>query len=86
MSTDKVTGICRKGNLVYLNTCIPCKNMGNEVQYIGETSRTLYERFCEHSQDYLTGDETCHMKVHLDQEHKDMEMPKNHAELAQVFR
>ena len=38
-------GICKKRELVY---CIECAHCKGEFKYIGETSRSLGERFTEH--------------------------------------
>ena len=39
------TGLCKKREVVY---CIECKDCEEEYKYIGETSRSLGERFEEH--------------------------------------
>ena len=50
LTTDKKSK-CKKGNIVYRATCTQCFDSGSKApgKYIGETSRTLYERTNEHT-------------------------------------
>lgn len=50
--TEEGKARCREVNLVYQTICKLCKLEGEEVSYIGETSRSLYERTREHLRDY----------------------------------
>ena len=47
-------GVCRDRNLVYETVCKLCKTEGETVSYIGETSRSLFERQREHARDCLS--------------------------------
>ena len=37
------TTTCRQVNIVYSNTCQTCEVKGKMTQYVGETSRSIYE-------------------------------------------
>ena len=43
-------GSCRKLNPVYKITCMNCAALGKETHYIGESSRSFYDRIREHTQ------------------------------------
>ena len=62
---------CRKSNVSYVNTCTACEAAGKSTQYIGETSRKLYERTREHDKDCSSRDEKSHMYTHVAAEHQE---------------
>ena len=62
--------ICRTPNVTYVNTCTLCKKEGRMTEYIGETSRTLYERMREHDMKCSNKEDTSHMHKHLEEEHR----------------
>ena len=61
--------ICRTRNVVYSTRCKVCKEGGVDTRYIGETSRSLYERISEHTHDVWSSKELSHMRTHLEAEH-----------------
>ena len=48
MTCDQTPGACMKKNTIYMIECMTCMEEGNKTQYIGETSRSTYERMEEH--------------------------------------
>ena len=52
---EKQTGKCRDEGIIYKITCQECKAKGIESIYIGESSRTIFERYREH----LDGERNC---------------------------
>ena len=73
---DKIesNGDCRKRNILYQTFCLECKKMGKDSLYIGESSRSGYERGSEHQYDHRTEAEDSHMFLHQEQEHGDKEI------------
>ena len=73
---DKITsnGDCRKRNILYQTFCLECKKAGKDSIYIGESSRTGFERGGEHQYDFKTKAEDSHMFLHQSEEHGDMEI------------
>ena len=66
-------GDCRRRNVTYLTWCRRCKEKGKDSQYLGETSRTGFERGIEHEGDRRAEKEDTHMIEHILQEHPDTE-------------
>ena len=54
---------CFKRNVLYETRCHPCAEEGLEVVYIGETSRTGYERGGEHANDAMRRKGTVSIKL-----------------------
>ena len=50
---------------MYLNKCTLCKGDGKETGYIGETSRTIWERNQDHHRDALSSTSISHMRSHM---------------------
>ena len=63
-------GKCRERNLVYETRCKLCKARGETVTYVGETSRSLYERQKEHLQDCIGQNSKSHMREHTRETHR----------------
>ena len=76
---EGTSGDCRRRNILYRTSCLECKEKGKDTFYIGESSRTSYERGKEHLRDFQTMSEESHMFNHHQEEHKDKE---NHVEFA----
>ena len=75
---------CSSRNIVYASECMECKANGKVSRYIGESSRSLFERAGEHMKDSKRKEEegaqsedckkkTSHMKDHWIQEHEGRE-------------
>ena len=64
MPDEKVPS-CRRSNITYKRTCRLCLAVGNHTVYIGESSRSLHERFNEHAEDIQKTPDTSHMATHL---------------------
>ena len=48
---DKLRSDCTRPNITYVSECTLCKDQNNKVQYLGESSRSLYERTKEYISD-----------------------------------
>ena len=50
--------------MTYVTRCLACSGKGDDSKYYGESSRTAYERGCEHNKDYQDESEESHMHKH----------------------
>ena len=66
-------GDCRRRNILYQTSCIPCKSIGRASVYYGESARTAFERGLEHLSDFSKNAEESHMWRHVEEEHGDGE-------------
>ena len=66
---SKVFSNCRSNNISYEAQCLKCKSEGKTKVYIGETSRNLYMRSCEHYNDLKNKNERSFMLKHIQKEH-----------------
>ena len=64
-------GDCRKKNVVYEDVCLTCKDADKSSRYIGESSRTMYERGLEHVSDVKNLGTVSHIREHVLAEHPD---------------
>ena len=65
---------CSKRGILYQNKCLTCSEEGNTNKvYIGESSRSLYERAAEHHRDFKGKKEDSHMHKHCELEHEGRE-------------
>ena len=55
---------CKKRNIVYATICQECHHEGKVVKYVGESSRSAYERGREHVNDYRNLSLDSHMLKH----------------------
>ena len=76
---------CRSANVVYESVCKLCKAQGQTTKYLGETSRSLYERTAEHLRDLLSRKETSHMFSHLTSAHPTHTTPSDTQSAAAAF-
>ena len=60
----KGRGGCKIRNVTYVTRCLACSGRGDDSKYYGESSRTAYERGCEHAKDYQEESEESHMFKH----------------------
>ena len=60
---------CRQTNTTYRTICQLCKSQGARTTYIGESSRSLFERMGEHREDAKSGLEGSHIASHLQTAH-----------------
>lgn len=60
---------CRKSNTTYRTVCQLCKAQGDRSTYVGESSRSLYERIGEHREDAQKALEGSHIATHLQSAH-----------------
>ena len=65
----KVPG-CHKRNITYVNVCLTCEEEGRKTQYVGESSRSLAERYQEHLDDAKGNKEESHMWIHSRDQHQ----------------
>ena len=63
-------GDCESENVNYLIECLDCKKKGKEVEYIGESARTMYDRGNEHLNDLLTENKGKPLWEHVKEEHE----------------
>ena len=70
---DDQKGDCRRRNILYFSICQECKSKGKEAFYIGESSRSCYERGKEHHRDFINQEEDSHMFWHQQEEHGEKE-------------
>ena len=64
------SGPCRTRSVVYQSYCVPCQELGETVQYIGESARSTFERGLEHLGDVSCPSKTSHMRDHLTEAHQ----------------
>ena len=67
--SEKGRGKCKNRSIVYKTQCLPCKMVGKERIYIGESARSSFERGEEHERDYKNEKEESHMHCHAVEEH-----------------
>jgi hypothetical protein len=90
---------CRRRNILYENQCQLCKVVlekdGNERRgfqkagqglYIGETSRSLYERAKEHQRDRDAKEEDSHQVKHWVLDNPDLASPSSNFPSYQAFK
>ena len=66
----KVPG-CHRRNITYVNVCLTCEEEGIKTQYVGESSRSLAERYQEHLDDAKgKNKEESHMWTHSGDQHQ----------------
>ena len=69
----KGRGGCKIRNVTYVTRCLACSGRGDDSKYYGESSRTAYERGCEHAKDYQEESEESHMFKHQVLDHPEEE-------------
>ena len=62
-------GTCQRGGVVYRVTCGTCETKGENVYYIGESARTLYDRGLEHKKAIENRNEESPMVEHAREKH-----------------
>ena len=67
---------CHKRNILYESFCVICNEKGIEKVYVGESSRSSYERGGEHENDYLKSAADSHMFKHAMVDHDGEEKPR----------
>ena len=65
----KDRGTCRLRNIVYQDSCTYCEKDEVSTCYIGETARTMPERYSEHLNDALNPKTNSHIREHLRDSH-----------------
>ena len=81
---ENICGVCnpgaeKKGNLEDVKTDVP-------TLYVGEISRTIYERSREHWADWRTKNNTSHILKHQEQVHKGAEEPRFVMKVVRSFK
>ena len=66
---------------MYENVCTLCEGQGKVRRYIGESSRSLWERNNNHQLDALNRAKLSHMRAHMAEAH-----PKEMRDILDVFR
>ena len=69
-------GTCRTLNPVYRLSCIDCATNGKTIQYIGESSRSFWDRSRDHQQALETANQKYAVVKHWLQDHSQQEPPK----------
>ena len=69
---EKFRGTCYKRNVVYQDICVPCQEMKVVTRYIGESSRSLYERGLDHRKDARDFKEISHIRSHVEEAHPEL--------------
>ena len=84
---------CKQSNVVYEAVCVTCEQQNEEGErpeinvYIGESSRSLAERFSEHVSGLMKGDEGNFIVKHWALKHIDqMEPPEMRFRVLRSFR
>ena len=72
---EKQRGTCKVRSVTYQTSCQTCTGQGREAVYIGESSRSVYERSLEHLEDYKKQREESHMYTHAIEAHSMDEKP-----------
>ena len=72
---EKQHGTCKVRSVTYQTSCQTCTGQGRKAVYIGESSRSVYERSLEHLEDYKTEKEESHMYTHAIEAHSKEEKP-----------
>ena len=73
-------GKCKARNQVYQNVCRLCEEKGTSTRYLGETSRSLWERNGEHQSDALNRGSLSHMRDHVQEHH-----PERLGDILEIF-
>ena len=69
--SNKPVKDCSKRSILYQNQCLTCSEESSTTKvYIGESSRSLYERAAEHHSAFRGKKEDNHMYKHCELEHK----------------
>ena len=68
----KMVGLCYKRNVVYQDICLPCMVGKRISRYIGESSRSLYERGVEQRTDARDHKDLSHIRSHVEEVHPEM--------------
>ena len=68
-------GTCRSKNLVYRLKCLECKKNGVNTHYIGESSRTFWDRSREHDQALKSKNTKYAVVKHWQMDHGDQDDP-----------
>ena len=86
------TKCCYKRNIVYTNTCRQCKGAdgkgeaGTGAWYVGESSRSAFERGGEHWNDWVKKQPDSHIFKHQELAHPDQEQPDFEFRIKGSFR
>ena len=86
------TKCCYKRNIVYTNTCRQCtgaddkEGAGTGAWYVGETSRSAFERGGEHWKDWMKKQPDSHILKHQEMAHPDQEQPNFEFRIKGSFR
>ena len=77
---------CFRRNIVYTNTCKQCTEVGKTMYYVGESSRSSYERGSEHWKGFVTKKQDNHILKHLEVVHPDQNEPKFEFKVQGTFK
>ena len=72
-------GICKKRNSTYTIKCKTCEAEGKKRQYVGETSRTIYDRLQEHQEALEKKTDSYGVMKHWLEEHGERQSPPEYA-------
>ena len=77
---------CFKRNILYESSCNICRREGLEEVYVGESSRSGYERGGEHVRDCLTKKDDSHMWKHMEGAHAGEKTPDFSFKVIKTFQ
>ena len=77
---------CYKRNILYESTCIPCSKKAVSRVYVGESSRSSFERGNEHATAYKNNKSDSHMFKHATNEHPGEPKPKFQFKVVKTFQ
>ena len=70
-------GSCRATNITYRIKCETCLSKGIKATYVGESSRSWFDRSRDHSEALRTRNSTYAIVKHWEEDHGDMDDPPN---------
>ena len=78
---------CFKTNILYENTCLACLGQSKTRVYVGESSRSAFQRGGEHMKDFLAEKLDSHIHKHSELEHhNDVAKPTFQFRTVRTFR
>ena len=83
---EKQRGKCKARSVTYQTSCNTCSTKGREAIYIGESSRSVFERSLEHLEDFKKEKDSSHMYSHATEAHSLEEKPQFSIKILKVHR
>ena len=83
---EKQRGKCKARSVTYQTSCNACTAKGKEAIYIGESSRSVFERSLEHLEDFKKEKDNSHMFSHTTEAHSLEEKPNFNIKVLKIHR